>query len=135
VREYSPRFVGTEVVTAADEIERAIEENLERVLSWARLDKGVAFVKQIDIQNGIEECRLELTTCTDRFMVALSMMKSSEGQEREIARQRDHQQLVDMIAALLEVVLKLGQFRTSEARQTREQLVQVSLTWPYRVDT
>jgi hypothetical protein len=92
-------------------------------------------VKQIDIQNGIEECRLELTTCTDRFMVALSMMKSSEGQEREIARQRDHQQLVDMIAALLEVVLKLGQFRTSEARQTREQLVQVSLTWPYRVDT
>jgi hypothetical protein len=63
------------------------------------------------------------------------MMKSSEGQEREIARQRDHQQLVDMIAALLEVVLKLGQFRTSEARQTREQLVQVSLTWPYRVDT
>lgn len=87
VREYSPRFVGTDVGTAADEIERwvypsaddlgplfinprsAIEDILERVLGWSRLDKTTAFVRQNEIRDGIEECRRELTTCTDRFSV------------------------------------------------------------------
>jgi hypothetical protein len=50
-----------------------------------------------------------------------------------MARQRGHQQLVDMIAVLLEEVRKIGQFKTSEipkeVPQLREQLLQVSLAW------
>jgi hypothetical protein len=34
--------------------------------------------------------------------VALSRVKKSDSQEREMARQRDHQQLIDMIAGLRE---------------------------------
>jgi hypothetical protein len=62
------------------------------------------------------------------------MIKNSESQEQEMARQRNHQQLVDMIAALLEEVRKIGQFKISEAPQLREQLLQVSLAWSYCVD-
>jgi hypothetical protein len=61
------------------------------------------------------------------------MMKNSESQEREMARQRDHQQLFDMIAVLLEEVRIRGRSITSEAPQPRE-LAQVSLAWPYCVD-
>ena len=65
--------------------------------------------------------------------VALSLIKNSESQEREMARQRGHQQLVDMIAVLLEEVRKIGQFKTSELPQLCE-LLQVSLAWSYCVD-
>ncbi|KAH9989790.1 kinase-like domain-containing protein [Russula vinacea] len=79
-------------------------------------------MRQNAIRDGIEECRRELTTCTDRFSVALSLIKNSESQEREMARQRGHQQLVDMIAVLLEEVRKIGQFKTSELPQLCELL-------------
>jgi hypothetical protein len=66
--------------------------------------------------------------------VALSMVKKNESQERELARQRDHQLLFDMVADLREEVLKRGRLNALEAPQSREQLSQVSLTWPYCVD-
>jgi hypothetical protein len=65
--------------------------------------------------------------------VALFMVTNSENQEREMARQRDHQQLFDMVVVLLEV-WRTGHSISSEAPQPREQFPQVSLTWPYRVD-
>jgi hypothetical protein len=61
------------------------------------------------------------------------MARDSESDEREIARQRDHQQLFDMIAVLLEEVLKRGRSVISEAPQPRE-LLQVSLACSYCVD-
>jgi hypothetical protein len=66
--------------------------------------------------------------------VALNMVKNSESQVREMARRRDHQQLFDMMAVLLEEVRKRAQLIASEASQPREQLLQVSLAWPYCVD-
>jgi hypothetical protein len=54
--------------------------------------------------------------------------------EREMARQRDHQQLFDLISDLREEVLKRGRLLTSEALQRREPLPQVSLAWPCCVD-
>jgi hypothetical protein len=65
--------------------------------------------------------------------VALNMMKSSECLEQEMARQRDHRQLFDMIAVLLEEVRKTRPFLHSEVPQPREP-AQVSLAWPYCVD-
>ena len=61
------------------------------------------------------------------------MVKGSESQEHEMGRQRDHQQLFDMIADLREEVLKRGRLITSEAPQSREPLLQVSLAWPHCV--
>jgi hypothetical protein len=49
---------------------RAVERILVRVLGWAGLSDAAAFMKQNEIQNGIEECHRELATCTDRFMVS-----------------------------------------------------------------
>lgn len=89
VREYSQRFIGTEAGAEADEIERwvyplcftisdrsllinpcrTIERILGRVSGWARLSEAAAFLKQNDVQNGIEDCHRELAACTDRFMV------------------------------------------------------------------
>jgi hypothetical protein len=172
VRDYSPRFIGTEVGTEADKIERwaypfdhnlgpllinprrVIKGILERVSGWEGLDEAAAFLKQNEIQNGIEESHRELTTCTSRFMVrqpyatsmghssfffpqvALStmVMTDSESQEREMARQRDHQRPFDIVAVLLEEIRKRGHFITSEAPQSREQFLQVSLAWLYYVD-
>jgi hypothetical protein len=58
------------------------------------------------------------------------MVKSSESQEREMARQRDHQQIFDMIAVLLEEVRNRAHLITAETSQPREQLLQVSLAEP-----
>jgi hypothetical protein len=81
VREYSPQSIGTQLDIEADEIERwaypfadnlgplfinprrAIEGTLVRVSGWAKLGDGAAFLKQNEIQNGIEECHRELSTC------------------------------------------------------------------------
>lgn len=60
------------------------------------------------------------------YQVALSMVKKSETQEREMARMRDHQQLIDMIADLREEV-RQRRLITSEAPQPRETIPQVSL--------
>ena len=54
------------------------------------------------------------------------MVKKSESQEREMARLRDHQQLIDMIAELREEVRQRGRLVTSEAPQSREKIPQVS---------
>jgi hypothetical protein len=59
------------------------------------------------------------------------VMMNSESQEREMARQRDHQELFDKIAVLLEEIRKRGHVINSAAPQPREQLLQVSLAWPY----
>jgi hypothetical protein len=48
---------------------RAVERILGRVLGWAGLSDNAAFLKQNEIEKGIEECHRELATCTDRFMV------------------------------------------------------------------
>lgn len=58
------------------------------------------------------------------------MEQKTESQEREKERQRNHQQLIDMIAKLLEEVRKLHSIPL-EASQLREQLLPVSLTWFY----
>jgi hypothetical protein len=62
------------------------------------------------------------------------MVESGESQEREMARQHDHQQLFDMMVVLLEEVRKRAYLVTSEASQPREQLPQVSLAWLFCVD-
>ena len=133
---------------------RAIERILVRVQGWAKLGIAAAFMRQNEILNGIDECHRDLAACTDRFMVsrpktrvghssclfvfhqvALSMEKSeSQEQEREMARQRDHQLLFDMVADLREEMLKRGRLNALEAPQSREKLSQVSLTWPYCAD-
>ena len=61
-------------------------------------------------------------------------MKGSESQEREKARQRDHQQIFDIVVALLQEVRKRPQFLPLEPLQSREQLLLVSLAWLYRVN-
>ena len=66
------------------------------------------------------------------YQVALSMVKKSETQEREMARMRDHQQLIDMIADLREEV-RQRRLITSEAPPPRETIPQVSLVWHNRV--
>jgi hypothetical protein len=59
------------------------------------------------------------------------MVKSSESQEQEMARQRDHRQLFDTMVIVLEEVRKITYLVTSEASQPREQLPQVSLAKPF----
>ena len=49
---------------------RAVERVLVRVSDWARLTNVTAFLKQNEIQNGIEDCHRELAACTNRFMVS-----------------------------------------------------------------
>ncbi|KAH9967848.1 hypothetical protein BC827DRAFT_1263627 [Russula dissimulans] len=124
VREYhSPSFAATSGGTEADEIERqacpifltisdtlfmsprrAIERILERVSGWAKLSNTASMLKQNAIHHGIEECYRDLTTCTAKFMVAMSMVNTSQNHEKEQARQRDHRELVDMVIALREDV-------------------------------
>jgi len=124
---------------------RTIEGILVRVSGWARLSNTTAFLRQNEIQIGIEECYREVSMSTDRFMVrpalhgakvahlifflqvALSMVKASESQEQEKARQRDHGQIFDMIAQILGAVRKMPQPIPLEASQSLEQLLPVSL--------
>lgn len=49
---------------------RAVESVLVRVSGWARLNKMAAFLRQNEIQNGIEDCHRELEACYNRFMVS-----------------------------------------------------------------
>lgn len=49
---------------------RTVESVLVRVSGWARLNNAAAFLKQNEIQNGIEDCHRELAACTDRFKVS-----------------------------------------------------------------
>jgi len=67
--------------------------------------------------------------------MALSMMNNIENQRHHRARERDHRELVDMIAHFLEEVRKYSRFMATEAPQLGEPLLQVSLAWSYRVDT
>ncbi len=48
---------------------RAIERILNRVLVWAGYGDATAFVKQNEIQLGIDESYRELSVCSDRFAV------------------------------------------------------------------
>jgi hypothetical protein len=57
------------------------------------------------------------------------MVMSSESQERQ--RQREHQQLYDMMAVLLEEVRNRAHLITPEKSQPREQFLQVSLAEPF----
>ena len=61
------------------------------------------------------------------------MVQNSEGQEQKKDQQRNHQQLVDMIAKLREDVRKLHSVPL-ETSQSRDQLLPVSLAWLYCVD-
>jgi hypothetical protein len=61
------------------------------------------------------------------------MVQSSENQERRKEQQRNHLQLMDVIAKLREEVRKLHTIPL-EASQSREQLLLVSLAWLYCVD-
>ena len=62
------------------------------------------------------------------------MVQSSENQEREKERRRNHQELVDVIAKLRDEVRKLQPIPL-EASQQPEELLPVSLTWLYGVGT
>ncbi|KAI0003230.1 hypothetical protein BJV74DRAFT_881692 [Russula compacta] len=121
LREHSPRLVGTSASIEADEIERAIEHILRRVSGWAKLGARAAFVKQNEIQSGIEECHRQLTACTDRFTIALSVMNTSESQMHEMTRQRDHRQLFDMMARYLDEVRTYVRLMSSQVPQQAEQ--------------
>jgi hypothetical protein len=171
VREYSRRLVEAGAsTTEADEIDRwtylpffenlgllfinprrALEGILVRISGWARLSNRAAFLRQNEIQIGIEQCYRDFTACTDRFtvrwlfsmrkghnssffflQVASSMVQNSESREREKERQRDHLQLIDLIAKLRQDVQKLHSMLLG-ALQSREQLP-VSLAWLYCVD-
>jgi hypothetical protein len=61
------------------------------------------------------------------------MVQNSESQEREKERQRNHQQLVEMIATLREELRKPHSIPW-EASQLPEKLLPVSLVWLYSVD-
>lgn len=50
-------------------LRRAVGKIRAQVSGWARLSNMAAFMKQNEIENGIEECRRELEACTNRFMV------------------------------------------------------------------
>ena len=86
VREHSPGLVGTVAGAEADEGERylslscildttctysprEIERILNRVLVWAGYSERTFFLKQNEIQLGIEECYRELSACSNNFMV------------------------------------------------------------------
>ncbi|KAF8496699.1 hypothetical protein F5888DRAFT_1832576 [Russula emetica] len=142
VRDCSRRLVEAEASTAeADEIERwiylhfsdnlgplfinsrrAVEGILLRISGWERLGNWAAFLRQNQIQIGIEQCYQDLTACTDRFMVASAIVQKSESQEREKERQRNYLALIDMIAKLREEVRKLHSIPL-EASQSYEQLL------------
>ena len=89
MREYSQQLVEAEAsTTEADEIDRwtylpsshnlgplfmnlcrSIEGILVRISGWARLSDKAAFLRQNQIQIGIEQCYRDLTACTDKFIV------------------------------------------------------------------
>ncbi|KAI9433952.1 kinase-like domain-containing protein [Lactarius indigo] len=108
VGEHSPRLVGTSASGEADEIVRAIERILNRVVVWAGYGDTTAFVKQNEIQLGIDECYRELSACSTRFEIALSLVDTSENRVREEARRRDHRQLCDLLTDFLEEVRQSG---------------------------
>jgi len=55
------------------------------------------------------------------------MMNNIENQRHHHAREREHRQLVDMIAHLQEEVRRYSRFMATEAPQLGESLLQVSL--------
>jgi hypothetical protein len=62
--------------------------------------------------------------------MALGIMSNIENQMQHLAQQRDHRELVDMIAFFLEEVRKYSRLLASEAPQLSEPLVQVSWHGP-----
>jgi hypothetical protein len=62
------------------------------------------------------------------------MVQNSESPKREKERQRNHQQLVEVIATLREEVRKLHTMPL-EASQLPEQLLPVSLAWLHCMNT
>ena len=61
------------------------------------------------------------------------MMQNKEIQGQQKVQQLNHQQLIDVIAALREEVRRL-QPMSLEASQSPEKLLPVSLGWPFCVD-
>jgi hypothetical protein len=73
--------------------------------------------------------------CVDAWYSSMtSMVQDSESQEREKERQRNHIQLIDMIAKLREEGVRQLRSMPLEVSQSREQLLPVSLAWLYCVD-
>ncbi|KAI9508854.1 ras guanine nucleotide exchange factor domain-containing protein [Russula earlei] len=102
---------------------RTIERIHERVLGWARLSDAAAFLKQNVIHVGIEDCHRELTACTDKFTVALSIINKSQHHAQEQARQRDHQKLYDLMIELREEFMR-NKSRVAPVPQPNEPLLQ-----------
>ena len=126
-----------------------------RISGWAKLSDGAAFLRQNQIQIGIEQCHRDLAGCTDRFtvrrpystrkshisifgflslQVASSMVQSSENERRRREQQHNHMELMDTIAQLREEVRRLRTI-PSQVSQSHDQLLPVSLAWLYCVDT
>jgi hypothetical protein len=61
------------------------------------------------------------------------MLQNSANHEQKKEQQRNHQQLIDMIAKLREDVRKLHSVPL-ETSQSHDQLLPVSLAWLYCVD-
>ncbi|KAH9977164.1 kinase-like domain-containing protein [Lactifluus volemus] len=101
IREHSSRLSGTAAAIEADEIERSIERISRRVSEWASYDGKLAFLRQNEIQIGIDECYRELATCSDRFTMAMAVLAHSDN---ETHRQRDFAQLYDLMVRSLEEV-------------------------------
>ena len=131
---------------------RAMERILDRISSWERLSSRAAFLRQNHIQIGIEQCYRELSACSVKFMVcrphstrkghgsiifflqvASSMVQNHGIQGQQKVQQLNHQQLMDVIVALREEVRRL-QPMSLEASQSPENLLPVSLAWPFCVD-
>jgi hypothetical protein len=63
------------------------------------------------------------------LQVASNMVQNWENQERKKGQQRDHLELVDMIAKLRDEVRQLQSVLLGEGSQSRDQVLPVSLTW------
>ncbi|KAJ8077723.1 hypothetical protein PM082_002156 [Marasmius tenuissimus] len=101
---------------AFDDVKKTIEDVKNRAATWSQLSRRSAFVRQKQIQKGIEECRGEISDCFMRYQLASGAETTQWQAEFSAKAQTDHEELRDYIceihrgqAVLEEVTRKYGE--------------------------
>ncbi|KAK1216148.1 hypothetical protein PQX77_021227 [Marasmius sp. AFHP31] len=99
VQKYQPKPPST-LEEAFDNVAKTIEGVKNRAAMWSQLSWGRAFVRQKQIQEGIEECKDEILDCSIRFQLA-SGAETNRWQADFLAISRkDHVELVDFLSEI-----------------------------------
>ncbi|KAJ8077720.1 hypothetical protein PM082_002153 [Marasmius tenuissimus] len=99
VQRYQPKPPST-LQEAFDNVAMTIDGVRKRAEKWSQLSWGRAFVRQKQIQDGIDQCKNEILDCSIRFQLASGAETNRWQAEFLAISQNDHVELIEFLSEI-----------------------------------